>query len=142
MRKTDTVAFANRRGVNATPLELIHKGMIMIGSHTCPSTALNLCVEYGYQLWNLHVCEQKRKLDVIDVLLHNLNILKWILKKLTPASYWPPWHYASARLASPFRTALDAYRLQRYYTIVQPIFLDINFLIFFFKIGYFIKILP
>ena len=57
----------------------------MVGTHIGPASALHLGVENGYQLGNLHVCEKQSELEVINVLLHNLDFLKFI--NVASASY-------------------------------------------------------
>jgi len=48
MDERDGSAIIYGRNIDAATLELVKEGMVMIGSHTGPASALHLGVENGY----------------------------------------------------------------------------------------------
>lgn len=76
VRKTNMIAIIDGFSIDTATMELVNESLVVVGSHTRPASVLNLSIENCNQLSNLHVCELKCKLDVVDVLLHNLNFLK------------------------------------------------------------------
>ena len=77
MGEGDAVGIGNCRGIDASMQELIDECLIVISTHTRPTSALHLGVENCYQLRNLHVCELQGIANVINVILHNFLFLKF-----------------------------------------------------------------
>ena len=85
MSEGNGFSIGNGSSIDASKLELVDERLVVIGSHTGPTSVLHLGVENcscsgkrqsRVLIGDLHVCETQSKANVINVLLNNLEFLK------------------------------------------------------------------